>query len=205
MNFFFLSLICIIFSLVSCSNFRVIAENKEENQDVTIPEESETVPLISLTAKETTTTTESTPFQKTQFTRQMDDLVLEHEKPVLLNTIPHTMLNHVLFINSSGLFTNVTVVLTTTIPIATVNSDNDSIHRILSNTESNKVWDEVKNGVSKIAEEMLVNNASSEEMLNITQRNAESIRKISSIFLSSSNYNNSNLGIYNETQRQDTE
>ncbi|KAK6589952.1 hypothetical protein RS030_193026 [Cryptosporidium xiaoi] len=112
-----LGLIVFILALngVFCTNFRTLADTHKIEE---VAESSAEGVNDSSNSHETQSS--------------IENVILEQERPVLLNTIPQTKTKHILFVNSTGLFTNVTVELTATIPIAMVSPENDSIHRILS-------------------------------------------------------------------------
>ncbi|KAH7647348.1 hypothetical protein FG379_003015 [Cryptosporidium bovis] len=112
-----LSLLAFVLALngVLCTNFRTLTDTHKVEDVAESPAEGVD---NSSNSHETQSSTEN--------------VILEQERPVLLNTIPQTKSKHILFVNSTGLFTNVTVELTATIPIAMVSPENDSIHRILS-------------------------------------------------------------------------
>ena len=117
---------------VLCTNFRSVADS-HKSEDIQGSENSSEVVQDGLPEASTHLGDDS---HETQSLKSLESIILEQEKPVLLNTIPQTRSSHILFVNSTGLFTNVTVELTATIPIAVVSPNNDSIHRILSNRKA---------------------------------------------------------------------
>ncbi|KAH8738897.1 hypothetical protein FG386_000763 [Cryptosporidium ryanae] len=121
---------------VFCTNFRTLSDSHK----------AEDIAEISDGGVDN----QSGSLHETQSPGSLENIILEQERPVLLNTIPQTKSKHILFVNSTGLFTNLTVELTATIPIAMVSPENDSIHRILShgNVEGINAT-EVKGIVSK--------------------------------------------------------
>lgn len=167
-----------IFFLINniyCSNFRSFSE-KNQSPELNFEDSNKTTGLIALSVKYPNITDS---FSGISLTRQMDDILMQ-EKPVLLNTIPHTVLNHNLFVNSSGLFTDITVELTTTVPIAVVSSENDSIHRILSGSEPSEAikhlkanLEEISGKISKSMDELPT------ELLNIVENTADYFKKLS--------------------------
>ncbi|KAJ1610019.1 putative signal peptide-containing protein [Cryptosporidium canis] len=129
---------------IYCSNFRIFSERNQLPESNSSGNSNE----IILTNPSATESDGAGFLNDILVSRQMEDILIQ-EKPVLLNTIPHTALNHILFVNSSGLFTNITVVLTTTVPIAVISQENDSIHRILSRSASNETLEILKTDFDK--------------------------------------------------------
>lgn len=182
MIFIFIFFIFTIINSIYCSNFRSIPENSQSPDTNGADSLNEMVLSIPYTkdSNDTGFLTEN------MVTRQMDDMLIQ-EKPVLLNTIPHTALNHVLFVNSSGLFTNITVVLTTTVPIAIISPENDSIHRILSGSTSNETLESLKTDFEKINTQISENiNTLPMEILKIVESTAERFKESSLILTETS-------------------
>ncbi|OII72075.1 uncharacterized protein cubi_01408 [Cryptosporidium ubiquitum] len=173
---FFFS-IFILINTTYCSNFRSFSE-KSQFPELNFESSNETNSLITLSAEQPNITDS---FPESPSTRQMDDILMQ-EKPVLLNTIPHTVLSHNLFVNSSGLFTNITVVLTSTVPIAVVSSENDSIHRILSGSEPSESLGNFKTDLVKISDKISKSmEGLPTEILNIIENTADYFKKLSSL------------------------
>lgn len=169
-----------IINSIYCSNFRRLPSNNSPDTNTT-DGSSELVLSIPYTKESNVTGISS----ENLMARQMEDILIQ-EKPVLLNTIPHTALNHILFVNSSGLFTNITVVLTTTVPIAVISPENDSIHRILSGSASNGTLDNLKTDFEKINGQISENISTlPTEILKIVEHTAERFNE-SMIFVDAS-------------------
>ncbi|TRY51886.1 Uncharacterized protein CTYZ_00002004 [Cryptosporidium tyzzeri] len=165
----------ILASKIHCSSFRSFSENDRLSK---YEDNNETNSLITLSANHSDIidSTLDSPV-----TRVMDDVLIQ-ERPVLLNTIPHTALSHNLFVNSSGLFTNITVILTSTVPIAIVSPENDSIHRILSGSETNKTLGSIKMDLEKISENISKSmDKLPKEIMNVVENTGEYFEKLSSL------------------------
>ncbi|KAK9172986.1 hypothetical protein CmeUKMEL1_02360 [Cryptosporidium meleagridis] len=189
----------ILASNVHCSSFRSFSENDHLSK---YEENNKTNSLITLSANHSDIidSTLDSPVN-----RLMDDILIQ-ERPVLLNTIPHTALSHNLFVNSSGLFTNITVVLTSTVPIAVVSPDNDSIHRILSGSEANKTLGNIKMDLEKISENISKSmDEIPKEIINIVERNKEYFEKLSSLLAEVANlgdHSGSNTAVLEPAQNE---
>ncbi|KAF7459302.1 hypothetical protein HWI79_178 [Cryptosporidium felis] len=182
----FLLSIFFLVNNVFCSNFRIISDNTQASSTSYVNENAQNNSAVLSAIEPTDQSVQGTEYAE----REMDDVVLQ-EKPVLLNTIPHTTLNQLLFVNSSGLFTNITVVLTTTVPIATVSSENDSIHRILSISDSMSTLDTMKTDIDEITTK-LSNSSESlpEDVSKAIQDAVRFIQRISALFSGNSTYEN---------------
>ncbi|KAH8584167.1 uncharacterized protein ELE39_001670 [Cryptosporidium sp. chipmunk genotype I] len=170
---------------VYCSNFRSFSEN-DQLTELNFEDSNKTSSLITLSASQSNSadSTSNNP------TREMDDILMQ-ERPVLLNTIPHTALSHNLFVNSSGLFTNITVVLTSTVPIAIVSPENDSIHRILSGSEPNEALGNLKADLEKISEKISKSmDKLPTEILNVVENTADYFEKLSLLLAGAANLGN---------------
>ncbi|KAJ1608965.1 putative signal peptide-containing protein [Cryptosporidium canis] len=174
----FLIFIFSIFMLLNsiyCSNFRIFSEKNQQPESNSSGNSNEVI-----LANPNATESDGAGFLHDGLvTRQMEDILIQ-EKPVLLNTIPHTALNHILFVNSSGLFTNITVVLTTTVPIAVISQENDSIHRILSRSASNETLEILKTDFDKVNGQISESISTlPTEILDVVERTVQTLKESS--------------------------